>query len=111
MAATTTLTILTKYRKEGTSEERVAEDAALLGRIGKRLHRLAEQECSRELRESEEDDQAALAALAREVIAKRYDGLGVMVNGDPRGYALKLRCRDGEYNTWGGAEHGFGVDA
>ena len=29
--------------------------------------------------------------------------------GDPRGYCTKLRLKSGRYNTWGGAEDGWGV--
>lgn len=31
------------------------------------------------------------------------------LGGDPRGYAVKLHLRSGEYNTWGGASEGYGV--
>jgi hypothetical protein len=30
------------------------------------------------------------------------------VGGDPRGYCLKITLPDGNYNTWGGAEDGWG---
>lgn len=30
-------------------------------------------------------------------------------SGDPRGYTVKLLFPTGQYNTWGGAEEGYGV--
>lgn len=33
----------------------------------------------------------------------------VIFGGDPRGYTVKVRLKDGRYNTWGGAEDGWGV--
>lgn len=33
----------------------------------------------------------------------------VKVGGDPRGYCLKIILSTGEYNTWGGAEDGWGL--
>ena len=32
-------------------------------------------------------------------------------HGDPRGYVLKIMLPSGRYNTWGGAESGYGVPA
>lgn len=34
---------------------------------------------------------------------------GVKFTGDPRGYCVRLMLEDGRYNTWGGAEDGWGV--
>lgn len=33
----------------------------------------------------------------------------VKLGGDPRGYTVKLRLPSGAYNTWGGADDGYGV--
>jgi len=33
----------------------------------------------------------------------------VVFGGDPRGYTVKVILRNGKYNTWGGAEDGWGV--
>lgn len=33
----------------------------------------------------------------------------VLVNGDPRGFVVKLILPSGSYNSWGGPEHGWGV--
>jgi hypothetical protein len=31
------------------------------------------------------------------------------VTGDPRGYCLKLHLPNGDHNTWGGKEEGYGI--
>lgn len=36
-------------------------------------------------------------------------GLVVHFGGDPRGYTVKVKLPSGRYNTWGGAEDGWGV--
>ena len=41
-------------------------------------------------------------------LLESYD-VGVSLNGDPRGYCVKLHFASGRYNTWGGAESGYGV--
>lgn len=33
----------------------------------------------------------------------------IHIGGDPRGYALKILLPSKEYNTWGGAEDGYGI--
>lgn len=47
----------------------------------------------------------------RQKLAKLLDVLGIRVRygGDPRGFTVKLRLKSGRYNTWGGAEDGWGV--
>jgi len=37
------------------------------------------------------------------------NGAGVRLDGDPRGYVVKLRLPSGRHNTWGGSESGYGV--
>ena len=44
-----------------------------------------------------------IAELAEQIGVKAYFG------GDPRGYTVKLHLPSGAYNTWGGAESGYGV--
>lgn len=54
---------------------------------------------------------------ARARIVRRLDKLqarfGVKIKaritGDPRGYCLKLKLKSGAYNTWGGADEGWGI--
>ena len=36
-------------------------------------------------------------------------GCRVDLNGDPRGYTVKVILPSGKYNTWGGKESGWGV--
>ena len=41
-------------------------------------------------------------------LATRH-GLKVETGGDPRGYTVKIHFPEGNYNTWGGTESGYGV--
>lgn len=36
-------------------------------------------------------------------------GCQIKFGGDPRGYTVKVVLPDGRYNTWGGAEEGWGI--
>lgn len=36
-------------------------------------------------------------------------GASVLIQGDPRGFTVKLLLPSGSYNTWGGHENGWGV--
>lgn len=71
------------------------------------LARLAVVNCNRELTKAEDkrDDAATARVLAR---AKAL-GLEADVDGDPRGYVVKLHLPGGSFNTWGGKESGYGV--
>ena len=48
----------------------------------------------------------------RQIIAEDFPkGFAILeFGGDPRGYTVKLKRPDGRYNTWGGAESGWGVE-
>ena len=50
------------------------------------------------------------AAVERRVklICAAFD-LPVTFGGDPRGFTIKLHFKSGAYNSWGGAEEGYGV--
>ena len=77
------------------------------------LHRLAERECN--------DDRTPDVQAADEKKDEKYSrrvretlkpfGVSVRFNGDPRGYPVKLFFTYHEriYNTWGGAEEGYGI--
>lgn len=89
-------------------------DAALkiarrMRRLGFAAHRLAETACNRELTRAESARDAQLdgefKALCAEIGAKAH------ISGDPRGhvYHVILPGDNAPYNTWGGAERGWGV--
>lgn len=62
-----------------------------LRRIEARAHRQAERECNGELSERES---ATLDTRTKAQVAKLFNGetpAGFFINGDPRGYALKLK--------------------
>jgi hypothetical protein len=51
------------------------------------------------------------AARAVELACTGQPHLGYRIDGDPRGYVVKLMLKSGAYNTFGGAESGWGVPA
>lgn len=74
----------------------------------RRLHKAAEDECNGlentlALRHQQEDVDY-LRELQR---AGKFPAF--RVNGDPRGYPVKLQLPSGRYNTWGGREEGYGI--
>lgn len=69
---------------------------------------LAVKACNEEL--SEKDKRRELEI--EKWLSERGSYLGIVFtfNGDPRGYTIKMKTpRSGKYNTWGGAEVGWGV--
>jgi len=75
------------------------------------IQRLAARECSVEMSEAESKREELRAAACEARIAKMLAPYGVTVDtsGDPRGFCVKLMLPSGKYNTWGGAESGYGV--
>lgn len=91
--------------------------ARSLVRHAKALHRLYEHECNRELRPSEREamtrHEGAVERLCDTIGIRRVD-----FNGDPRGFPVKLHLGnkpfdlespEQPYNTWGGAQDGWGI--
>jgi len=70
-------------------------------------NRLQVEECNRELTAKEQRKEKR----AEEVIATicRNYQIRPVFGGDPRGHTVKLLLPNGKYNTWGGAECGWGV--
>ena len=81
--------------------------ACVFRRLARSLERLAVKECNAGLSEREKLRQTATTHTAEEMA--RLIGANAIVGGDPRGYCLKLDLPTGRYNTWGGAEEGWGV--
>ena len=91
----------------GQAPHHVVERAKHYRRMARRLHRFAEADCNGTATPTMEKGDAKNEAEAVRLGVK--DGYGVKVGGDPRGYCLKLILPTGRYNTWGGAEEGWGV--
>ena len=81
-----------------------------LMRAAHALHRHYENACNRERLKCEEQDEERVEALVREHC--KALGIRATFNGDPRGYPVKVHFTyhpHGVYNTWGGAEDGWGI--
>jgi hypothetical protein len=92
---------------EGCPRPLFAEACSRLQRLAKRHHRLQEHECNRGLSAKEQKKEARIEAQARVLVEAL--GWKLRVGGDPRGYTLKVLLPSGRYNTWGGAEEGWGI--
>lgn len=73
------------------------------------LQRLAVTRCNRET--TPRENASELRTTERLLLELTPRGIKVDVNGDPRGYVVKVHFADGSYNTWGGKESGFGIAA
>lgn len=103
--------------KRESNEVRIAKGPARIARaqmiarilrsLGKRIHKHAENECNREVsaRETARDEETC--ETFRIVCASI--GCKANLSGDPRGHCAHVVFPDGAHNTWGGAEHGWGV--
>jgi hypothetical protein len=76
-------------------------------RLANVIQRHAINACNRETSAAEDERERAACEKLR-LIAENH-GLGARVDGDPRGYCVKLIFPSGVYNTWGGREEGYGV--
>jgi hypothetical protein len=101
--------LMGKYRRAERRDSEVARDAAEIRRAAERLASLAEADCNRGLSAREEAKEGRLREQIAALVAEGYDGMTARFGGDPRGYVVALVCRDGEHNSWGGAESGWGV--
>lgn len=77
------------------------------------LQRISELTCSVEMSERETARLERREANAEERVHRLAATFGARAdfNGDPRGYVVRLILPSGKYNTWGGAESGWGVAA
>lgn len=74
----------------------------------RRLHKAFEDDCNGlENTLAKRHEEADLDFLRDLVKQGKLPNLHI--NRDPRGYPVKLELPSGRYNTWGGAEGGFGI--
>lgn len=73
--------------------------------MGKRAQRNAENLCNLG---DYKDRRDSIARSVRAVLTDAGIETKFKVGGDPRGFCLKIVLPDGNYNTWGGAEEGWG---
>ena len=85
----------------------LAHEVAELLALAKRLDRYNETECNYGLTPAQEKRVENLEKRIRAMCDTWR--IGVKFNGDPRGYAVRLMFPDQSYNTWGGAEEGWGI--
>ena len=93
----------------------IVADVNTLGSIGARLKRHEERMCSyedyynRHISADGETDKTAERLEARAAkIAAKYGA--TIKSGDPRGYVLHIHRAGLRGNTWGGDEHGYGLN-
>lgn len=82
-------------------------DVVNLFSIADRLHKYAEGDCNYGLSEAQRKRVANLETRA--VAHASALGVTLKFNSDPRGYAVKVLLPNGDYNTWGGKEEGWGI--
>lgn len=104
-----TLVAYITERLPSGNEILVARCVAELRRCARRLHRLCEIQCERELNPAEIRREHRLENACRTAAAEL--GCRVSFNGDPRGFPVRLKWADpGERqpsNNWGGEDWGM----
>ena len=73
--------------------------------LGIQCQRNAEKLCNIE---GYEDQREQLRAKLEKIKARHGVEFTASVSGDPRGHCLKVIMPQGDHNTWGGAEDGYG---
>lgn len=112
ISAATLGALLSRYAKPGTEGPRAAAavgaDAERLLRIARRCSRLAEKACNEPITPADAVRELRSQDAIRSTL-EAYPGVRVTFEGDPRGYVVKLHTPGGEWNTFGGAEEGYGI--
>lgn len=88
--------------KEKSGPTAIAADAVSLWQLAARLQHLAEQECNREITDSEKRRIERGEKAVRELLLP-YGG-EARFDGDPRGCVVKVRFPGGQRNDWGGED-------
>ena len=93
--------------------EHAASVCSLLHRHAVTYTKIQERWCGEEMnhakREALEAKEARLEAAIRALVADMPCLTAVRFTGDPRGFCVKVFRTDGNHNTWGGKEEGWGV--
>ena len=76
-------------------------------RLADRLGRYYETACNYSLTPTQDTRVTKLEERVRTVCTEL--GIGAKFNADPRGYPVKLLLPNGDFNTWGGKEEGWGI--
>ena len=103
--------LLRKYASPTVKSGVVIGAAQGLVQIGKQLHRQAEKECNEGVDETKSEKVWQDAEETARAFLTGNLGINgtvkVITQGDPRGFVLRLRCRDGETNSWDGETFGI----
>lgn len=81
--------------------------AEALLELSRQYEKIQVTECNRELTNLERNKEERVKEQLKEI--GKMCMLPLKFNGDPRGYTVKCFFFDGSYNTWGGAEEGYGI--
>lgn len=73
----------------------------------RRLHKIYENECNRELKKNEIEERDLLETKINRFFLS--SGCQIKFNGDPRGFPVKIHHPSKIYNTNGGREEGWGI--
>jgi hypothetical protein len=108
------IALLARKADQGISARSVARAADDLCRLSRRHARLAEKTCNVAMGDAEQDAHQRAEDKTEErmntaLSCLNIEGAALKFGGDPRGFTVKLLLPSGEYNTWGGAEEGYGV--
>jgi hypothetical protein len=97
--------------KEGIDESNITwNEVSTLVRIAGRVGKRNEDACNYGLTPRQEANDKRDEAAALAIVARFGKGYTLYFNGDPRGYAAYIRgLASGDFNSWGGREHGWGI--
>lgn len=96
------IAVIARNFPEAQDPARLQDDLHVLGCA---CYRNAEKLCSVE---GYEDQRDALRKKLDKIAAQHGVKLRGNVSGDPRGFGLYIIMPQGDFNTWGGSEHGYG---
>ena len=102
--------IIHKYVKNpSTSPTFTAEQVEKLWTLASKYQKIQENGCNRSLTIDEIKDEGMIENSINKILAEHFTGVTADFSGDPRGYVVKIHFPGNEYNTWGGAESGYGI--
>lgn len=101
-------TLIKILKKNATDDCNPRHDEISLKRLAREHNLFAEIECNQSLTVLQKERVIEIENEIRKILS-RYDSIKVHFDYDPRGFTVKIHTKDKDYNTWGGAETGFGI--
>jgi hypothetical protein len=103
------LTAIAFARDTDLPDSEIAASVIALDKIARRLHKLYEVYCEREMTPAEKREATTLESCAVDILRNKLGFQDFRFCGDPRGYPIQVKLPSGRSNSFGGDVWGIGL--